>query len=1473
MRDTRTDGRKERGNAFLGFARALVRLMSTRMSSRSVAGPGAGRPLLAALTVMVCLATAEEASAAITFVGNATQTASSGVTRIGIETQGDDDATLTIDVPAGTAVGDVLIAQIAKDNSTTTLPTPAGWTKFADDVMSGTAANGTRQAIYYKVVAAPADATGSVTWNHGGNLDSAGAIWTYRGLDTSNPIDAYSGNSDTGNTTSLVATGITTTAADEVLLAFYAVNASNRNFTAPAGFTERYEQRDADNVMEIMGADGLQASAGATGDKTATLNNNVSRWVAHLVALRAAPMALTISIPGGTAEGDVMVAQITVRDSTSDLPIPTDWTKIGGADAMAGDATSGVRQAAYYKVATAADLSAGTVTWSLPGVGTAAGAILSYRGVSTASPIDTGSSNSGTTNTTSIVATGVTTSEDGAWLVGLYAVNGSRAFTPPGSFAERYEEPNGTALEVSGADFEQATAGAGGDKTATLDAAANRWVAHLVALRPTPLTCFTDGFTGADDSAPGTDWLVSSSSGSFGTPRIVNNRLRLTDASANVATMANLQRLFPGAGNRIEVEFEHFAYGGSGADGIAIVFSDADVTPGPGSYGGSLGYAQRDDGTSGFAGGWLGVGIDEYGNFSAPTEGRVGGPGLTIDSVSIRGSGSGTSGYDYHTGTGTLSPQVDNNGAASPPHRYRIIVDHSNGVNAFVSVERDTGSGYATLIAPYDAKAQAGQAAVPTSWILSYTGSTGGANNIHEIDELRICATSQTPIAALASFEITVAASASVCVPHTVTITARDASNNVYTDYTGTITLSTSTNHGTWALPTSGTIPQGTLTAGADNGAATYTFVAADNGSIVLTLDNERAENLTITGVDVTVPTSSQTTGVVSYLDNAFVVTPTDALGTTAVAGRNHGMQAALWRCERVDPTTCNTCAVATAYAGDRSLDAWITRDVDDPSGAAPTMTGTEVLNGPVALPNAAPGADNLQLRFVNGVAPFNLSTTDVGKYLLNLRDDSRTFADAVDVAGASATMTTRPFGLGFTQIRKGVLANPGGTASGGNRFVAAGDTFEATVSGYLWAGADDANNDGVPDAGADITNNGVTPSYAWDTTVAASAAGFTPAGGGAVVGTVGGTSPIPGASFSGGGATVADLTYSEVGSVLLSAVAQDYLNTSGVSVTGASGTVGRFYPAYFALTAGSVTPGCGTFTYMGQNTLGISYTVEAKNLGGGTTANYDVAKGYTHAGLGVVGLRLEDNNDGTDLTARLSGSPGATWTAGVYDASTAAAAFNRAAAPDGAFENLLLGVEVQDSDGAVVQARDMNPTTTGDCVATNTCVARSIAAITRVRFGRLFHQNAYGAELGSIPAPSNERPFLMTAQYYAGASTGFVTNGDDNCTTVSGADLRLSNSDATIDGPGSIVVGSGSTTADIVNSPLVAGNAGLWFSAPGPGGDGYVDFTFGATLPPAWLLYDWDVDGAHDDPPTGRVTFGIFRGSPRQIHRRELFN
>src|SRR5215813_11365195 len=198
---------------------------------------------------------------------------------------------------------------------------------------------------------------------------------------------------------------------------------------------------------------------------------------------------------------------------------------------------------------------------------------------------------------------------------------------------------------------------------------------------PAGLVCVCDNF-GRATLNPSTifnsNWLLSTSSGTFGIPKIVNQgRLELTDNTGNNATAATVPGIFPAAGKYISVEFKQYAYNGTGADGIAMTLSDYSVAPTPGAYGGSLGYAQK-TGINGFAGGWVGVALDEYGNYSNATEGRIDGPGFFAESVGVRGSGNGTTGYPWLGGALSLGANtIDNRTSTTPKngYLYQVIVD------------------------------------------------------------------------------------------------------------------------------------------------------------------------------------------------------------------------------------------------------------------------------------------------------------------------------------------------------------------------------------------------------------------------------------------------------------------------------------------------------------------------------------------------------------------------------------------------------------------------------------------------------------------------------------------------------------------------------------------------------------------------------------------------------------------------------
>ena len=66
-----------------------------------------------------------------------------------------------------------------------------------------------------------------------------------------------------------------------------------------------------------------------------------------------------------------------------------------------------------------------------------------------------------------------------------------------------------------------------------------------------------------------------------------------------------------------------------------------------------------------------------------------------------------------------------------------------------------------------------------------------------------------------------------------------------------------------------------------------------------------------------------------------------------------------------------------------------------------------------------------------------------------------------------------------------------------------------------------------------------------------------------------------------------------------------------------------------------------------------------------------------------------------------------------------------------------------------------------------------------------------------------------------------------------------------------------------------LSGSFNLYLRAPGAGNDGSVDVSADLSAIP-WLRHDWTGGGPAD--PTGRATFGLYRGNDRQIYIRELY-
>jgi len=953
----------------------------------------------------------------------------------------------------------------------------------------------------------------------------------------------------------------------------------------------------------------------------------------------------------------------------------------------------------------------------------------------------------------------------------------------------------------------------------------------------TNYTCFTDNF---NRSSVGSDWVINASSSST-KPSLVSNRLRMTTNTTNQATSATYQRLFPADGNLVTVEFDHVAYGssGTGADGVAVVLSDATVTPQPGSYGGPLGYGYKPN-INGFAGGWLGMGLDEYGNYS--TEYATTGPGFTSQAVAIRGSGSGTSGYVYLKGTSTLSPGVSR-GSSLPSslYRYRLTVDSRTSGTAMVKVERNTGSGFQTLISSFNAMAYSTQAALPDDFFLSLTGSTGSATNNHDFDNIEICALKSNAVGQqIDHFEFDFSGSPLTCSPQTMTIRAcaNAACTSLITESVTATLAPSSLADGGWVGGNVVTFTDGSSTLSLAKRTAGAVSVGV-TGSVPST----QAYSSTLCRVGSTGALSSSAC-TLTFADSGFVFDVPDKIANQPATG-------VVIKAVKKDDAT-QQCV--PGFAGvSRTLNFW--SSYISPNTTANTAKPTVTVNGsavgasaaaPVSIPLAFDSAGQATLTSVNYV--------DAGQMQLDASyTGSTTNGDTGLVMTGSDQFVSRPLGL---------CVQPETTCSAGNvscpYFKRAGEPFTLTISGRAWEKATDTDL---------CSGNITTPNFA----LAAIPLGSTlvaPASG--VTATVG-TSSYNHQASSSGTQTVSQ-SVSEVGVFKFTATPPSYL---GMTIPAASSlTTGRFTPYNFAVSNGSVTAGCGSFSYMDQP-MPTSFTVTARNLSGGTTSNY--RDEFATATLGLV---AENGDNGVPLSSRLSGLGSLGWQAGLFTANLHPETFARNALPDGPFSQLAIGLQLFDNESAIdlpLKDTNMNATTSGACGSNCTAVRLSTQDL---RHGRLSVSSGRAAVDSALALP------LMMESY---TGSGWQRNVEDACTQL---DLKVSdgfvfdrNYDATkaqltlIDNSATSRLALTTSRDTPAGQPTSAtAQAGyIWLHFTAPGSSDRVNYQLDLNeqpKQPTWLSFDWNGDGVTTvSDMSGWVFFNQWRSSDRVIYRREVLN
>ncbi|ELB2793704.1 MSHA biogenesis protein MshQ, partial [Aeromonas hydrophila] len=809
--------------------------------------------------------------------------------------------------------------------------------------------------------------------------------------------------------------------------------------------------------------------------------------------------------------------------------------------------------------------------------------------------------------------------------------------------------------------------------------------------------------------------------------------------------------------------------------------------------------------------------------------------------VSIRGSGSGTSGYNYLAGTASnLNPPVDSGTNGNRPHRYRITVDSRTAGSSLTKVERDTGSGYSTLVGPINMAGQSGQAAVPANFLLSLTGSTGSVTNFHEIDNVRICALRSNPVGVqIDHFQLDHSGQALTCNPETVTVKAcADAACTTLIQDPVTATLS--------LTPTS--VSNGWI------GGNTVTF---SGGSTTVQLRNNTATAVTI-GVSGSVPTTKPFS---TTLCKAGAGTPSAAACTLSFADSGfffdvpdtYSSQPQTVAIKAVKKSDVTKLCVPGFANQSKSVKFWS-------SYISPT---SNTYNSKMSVNSSVIGTDLGSATLVplafdaQGQSTITVKYPDAGKVQLDARYDGTGNEAGLVMTGADQ-FVARPVGLCITP--------PQGICSAGDIscpvFKKAGETFQVDIKAMAWESA----NDGDICAGNQTTPNFALPNIALGSTLVAPNPGTNAAVGTATY------SHVP-ASNSLNSVTQ---TVSEVGVFRMTATPPAATQPEGSTVStgyfgytippASSVPVGRFIPADFNLASGDIVPACNVFSYMGQP-FGVALDVLARNVAGGQTQNYtgSFAKGSAY-------LSVANNKDGKSLANRLRSLPSLPWLNGRAALAAGSSEFVRLSdtQPDGPYKSLLFGLYMRDNDGdrTLIASPDFNDSVAGNCSGAS-CNARLIDSVPmQVYFGRLLAGTGAGLASAPLAVP-------LQLQYYEAGN--WQLNKLDQCTQFS-----LANQGFTFLNP-SHVFDAASRDLSLGGNRKI--RLGLGSSAPGGASaqatDGEILFQFARPDISVRIPYRVDLSKQPSqplwlsDPATlqGEAIFGSSRGNDRIIYRREVMH
>jgi len=280
---------------------------------------------------------------------------------------GSDVTSITISTPSGTSEDDFLIVAVATDGDTSgsMAPPPGeGWTQISLNDYN----NEVTLGVWWKLADVSESASHQFTWS--GVRQAYGWMMRFMGHDPNNPIDIWAANGEAD--TNPTCPSVTTDVNDCLILRIGAFD-------------------DDDITMDDPGLSGhthitMDASASSAGQVTyqefteAKASDNVT--------------SISISTPGGTSEGDLLIAAVTTDGNVEGTLAPPGgegWTEID-----ISRQTNAVTLGVWWKLADASESPSHQFTWS--GGQEAYAWMMRFTGHDASTPINVSAVNGGNSN-------------------------------------------------------------------------------------------------------------------------------------------------------------------------------------------------------------------------------------------------------------------------------------------------------------------------------------------------------------------------------------------------------------------------------------------------------------------------------------------------------------------------------------------------------------------------------------------------------------------------------------------------------------------------------------------------------------------------------------------------------------------------------------------------------------------------------------------------------------------------------------------------------------------------------------------------------------------------------------------------------------------------------------------------------------------------------------------------------------------